>query len=246
LPEATLAAVIMMAVAGLVNVRAIKNFWKTDRSDGLVAIATFLFTLAFAPHLDWSILLGTSLALGIFVYRTMTPSVLVLGRHADGTLRDAETFGLARCQHILPLRLDARLYFGNTAHFVEAVRKHLSQQPSLKVVVIMAQAVNSLDVSGEVGLSRLIEHLESAGLHVLFCGVKWRVMAVLERSGFLTRHGKARFVRTEREAFVLAWNLIGCDHREQCPLNSDRTHPAPEKQQPDPLEPGQRKLGRLL
>jgi SulP family sulfate permease len=64
LPQAVLAAVIIMAVVGLVNFGAIKHAWQASRHDGIAAIVTFVATLAFAPHLDNGILIGAGLAIG--------------------------------------------------------------------------------------------------------------------------------------------------------------------------------------
>ncbi|MDP2707271.1 MAG: SulP family inorganic anion transporter, partial [Burkholderiales bacterium] len=111
LPQATLAAVIMMAVVGLINIKAIQHAWKAHRQDGVVAVVTFVLTLAFAPHLDKGILIGAGLALILYLYRTMQPRVAVLARHADGTLRDAEVFSLKTCDEIAVVRFDGSLYF---------------------------------------------------------------------------------------------------------------------------------------
>ena len=74
LPQAVLAAVIMMAVVGLINLKAIKHAWEANKHDGVASVVTFLATLAFAPHLDNGILVGAGLAVGLFLYRTMKPT----------------------------------------------------------------------------------------------------------------------------------------------------------------------------
>ena len=100
LPQATLAAVIMMAVVGLINVKAIRHAWLANKQDGIVAVVSFALTLAFAPHLDKGILIGAGLALILYLYRTMQPRVAVLARHPDGTLRDARAIRPGDlCQH---------------------------------------------------------------------------------------------------------------------------------------------------
>jgi len=73
LPKAVLAAVIMMAVFGLINFKAIKQAWQISKHDGMVAIVTFVATLGFAPHLEKGILLGAGLAIVLYLYRTMKP-----------------------------------------------------------------------------------------------------------------------------------------------------------------------------
>ena len=62
-PQATLAAIIMMAVVGLINFKAMKHAWQAHPHDGIVAVTTFVLTLALAPHLDKGILVGAGLAL---------------------------------------------------------------------------------------------------------------------------------------------------------------------------------------
>ncbi|MCW9030969.1 MAG: SulP family inorganic anion transporter, partial [Gammaproteobacteria bacterium] len=88
LPEAVLAAVIMMAVFGLINFKAVKHAWNANKHDGIASVATFVATLGFAPHLDQGIMIGTGLAIGLYLYRTMSPRIAFLGRYQDGTLRD--------------------------------------------------------------------------------------------------------------------------------------------------------------
>ncbi len=110
LPQAVLAAVIIMAVSGLINFSAIKHAWQVHRHDGIAAAVTFVATLAFAPHLDNGILLGAAIAIVLFLYRTMKPRVARLGRHIDGTLRDVKVYPeMATSEHVVPVRFDGQL-----------------------------------------------------------------------------------------------------------------------------------------
>jgi SulP family sulfate permease len=90
LPESVLAAVVMMAVFGLISFKAIKQVWIENKQDGVVAVATFGTTLAFAPHMNIGILVGAGLAVGLFLYRAMNPRSTLLRRFANGDLRDRE------------------------------------------------------------------------------------------------------------------------------------------------------------
>ncbi len=76
LPKAVLAAVIMMAVFGLINLTAIKHIWQDSKLDGIVAIITFIATISFAPNLEKGILLGVSLAIILYFYRTYLKTVI--------------------------------------------------------------------------------------------------------------------------------------------------------------------------
>ena len=118
LPQAVLAAIIIMAVIGLVNFKAVKHAWQASKHDGIAAVVTFLATLAFAPHLDNGIMVGAGLALGLYLYRTMSPRVAILGRYKDGTLRDLKVNpDLPTSKHVVAIRFDGSLYFANVVLF---------------------------------------------------------------------------------------------------------------------------------
>lgn len=219
LPQATLAAVIMMAVVGLINVKAVQHAWKAQRQDGIVAVVSFVLTLAFAPHLDKGILIGAGLALMLYLYRTMQPRVAVLARHPDGTLRDAEMFGLDTCKNITMIRFDGSLYFANTSYFEDKIQERVATKPDLKYVIVLADGINQVDATGEEMLSHLSERLHAAGIEILFAGLKKQVMDVFQRTGFYQSLGAERFFRTEEQALDHVWKKLGNNHEVDCPLN---------------------------
>ncbi len=219
LPQATLAAVIMMAVVGLINVKAIKHAWLANKQDGIVAVVSFALTLAFAPHLDKGILIGAGLALIMYLYRTMQPRISVLARHADGTLRDAEMFGLKTCENISVIRFDGSLYFANTSYFEDKVQERVAARPDLKYLIVISEGINQIDATGEEMLAHLTERLEKAGIQVLFTGLKKQVIDVFMRTGLHERLGPQRFFRTEDQALDHAWKALGNNHEVDCPLN---------------------------
>ena len=219
LPQATLAAVIMMAVVGLINVKAVKHAWQAHRQDGIVAVVSFVLTLVFAPHLDKGILIGAGLALIMYLYRTMQPRIAVLARHADGTLRDAEVFGLKSCENIAVIRFDGSLYFANTSYFEDKVQERIVAKPDLKYVIVVGEGINQIDATGEEMLSHLAERLDKAGIQLLFTGLKKQVMDVFLRTGLYERLGSRRFFRTEDQALDYVWKALGNHHEADCPLN---------------------------
>ena len=92
LPQSVLAAVIMMAVVGLINVSGFIHAWKAHWYDGAISIVTFFCTLAFAPHLDKGILVGVALSILVFLYKSMRPRVAILSKYVDGAYHDACTY----------------------------------------------------------------------------------------------------------------------------------------------------------
>ena len=218
-PQATLAAIIMMAVVGLINFKAMKHVWQAHPHDGIVAITTFVLTLALAPHLDKGILVGAALALILYLFRTMKPRVAVLARHPDGTLRDAERFRLEACREISMIRFDGQLYFANTSYFEDKIMERVAAMSDLKFVIVVGDGINQIDATGEEMLTHLTERLDKSGIELLFTGVKKQVLDTFRRTGLYARIGAHRFFRTEDHALNYAWKRLGEDHQASCPLN---------------------------
>ena len=197
LPQAVLAAVIMMAVINLVNIEAIRHAWKAHRHDGIAAVTTFLATLGFAPHLDTGILAGAGLAIVLYLYRTMRPRVAILGRHPDGTLRDAVLHNLKTSEHIIVIRFDGSLYFANVPYFEDAVLEAVANHPKARWVLIVGDGINQLDASGEEVIRHLLQRLRENGISVAFSGLKQQVLQVIQRTGLYAAIGADNLFRTE-------------------------------------------------
>jgi len=183
LPQAVLAAVIMMAVVGLVNFAGMKHAWNTHKHDGIASAVTFIATLVFAPELDIGILIGVALAVGLYLYRTMKPRVALLGRYRDGTFRDIAVHpSLPTDERIVVLRFDGSLYFANVAYFEDAILEAVSTHPKARFLLILGDSINQLDASGEEVLHHLVERLESIGVTLVFSGLKKQIRDIMLRT----------------------------------------------------------------
>ena len=209
LPKAVLAAIIITAVVGLVNATSIRRALRASTDDGIAALSTFGATLLFAPNIQNGVIAGIIVSLSLFLYRRMRPRIIRVGLHADGTLRDA-----ARCD-VLPLhaqigalRIDAALNFVNAAYFEEAVLKLARDNRQLKYILIAANAINSLDSSGVVVLSSLVEKLREDGMVLVVSGVKKQVMDVMERTGLAKSIGEEHIFSSDRLALDALYRRI--------------------------------------
>jgi len=200
LPQAVLAAVIIMAVIGLINFTAVKHAWQANRHDGIASVVTFVATLAFAPHLDKGIMVGAGLAIVLYLYRTMTPRVAILGRFRDGTLRDARINNLPASDIITAVRFDGRLYFANVSFFEDAILEAVAANPAAPYLLIVGNGINELDASGEEVIHHLVERLNSIGVVVLFSGLKKQVLDVMQATGLRALVGEGRFFATSNLA----------------------------------------------
>jgi SulP family sulfate permease len=210
LPQAVLGAIIIMAVTGLINVSAVKHAWQASRHDGMAALVTFVATLAFAPHLDSGIMVGTVLALGLYLYRTMTPRVAVLGRHSDGTLRDTLVYpDIPTGKQMVAVRFDGSLYFANVSYFEDAVLGAVASQPDTKVVLIVANGINQLDASGEEVIHHLLDRLKDSGVSLVFSGLKKQVLDVMRATGLYDAITESNLFATEDLAIAEIYKRMG-------------------------------------
>jgi len=221
LPQATLAAIIMMAVIGLVSVSSFIQSWQTHRLDGAIQLITFVGTLAFAPHLDRGIMLGVVLSLGIYVFKGMKPNVAHLSLHPDGSFRDAEYWNLAECRHISMIRFDAPLFFANASFFEELVSERISTVPQLKHIVLVATGINDMDASGADVLSLTVDNVRAAGIGFSMCSIKENVLALMKRTHLYEKIGEENVFPTQPTAVRSVWEAAheGSDENEgECPL----------------------------
>ncbi|MGE4423289.1 MAG: SulP family inorganic anion transporter [Pseudodesulfovibrio sp.] len=221
LPQAVLAAVIMMAVIGLINASGFIHAWKAQWYDGAISILSFVCTLAFAPHLDKGIMVGVVLSLLVFLYKSMRPRVANLSRTEDESLRDATAFGLRECKHISLVRFDGPLFFANASFLEDQITERLMGNDKLRHIIIVANGINDMDASGEEALSLIVDRVRSRGLDISLCGVNEAVMAVLERTHLLEKVGKDHVYAT-METAICATHASA--HRngeeESCPLTT--------------------------
>jgi sulfate permease, SulP family len=200
LPQAVLAAVIIMAVIGLINFGAIKHAWQANRHDGIASVVTFVATLAFAPHLDKGIMIGAGLAILLYLYRTMSPRVAILGRYSDGTLRDAKVNNLPASGVVTAVRFDGRLYFANVSYFEDAILDAVASNPSAPYLLVVGDGINEVDASGEEVIRHVVERLHGVGITVLFSGLKKQVLDVMQATGLRDLIGEKCFFSTAEQA----------------------------------------------
>lgn len=219
LPQAVLAAVIIMAVIGLINVAAVKHAWQANRHDGIAAVVTFLATLGFAPHLDNGILVGAGLAIGLYLYRTMWPRVAILGRYHDGTLRDAKVNSLPASDVVTAVRFDGRLYFANVSYFEDAILEAVAANPKAPFLLIVADGVNEMDASGEEVVHHIVDRLRGNGVTVVFSGLKKQVIDVMRATGLFDVITQANIFATADQALTAIYARAG--HAEADALRPD-------------------------
>jgi len=221
LPQPVLAAVIMMAVFGLINYKAVIHAWQVNKHDGTASIITFIATLGFAPHLDKGIIIGAGLSIGLYLFRTMKPRIAFLGRYKDGTLRDIRVHtDLPVDEKVVAMRFDGSLYFANVAHFEEAILRAVAENPNVKFILVVGDGINELDASGEEVLHHLVSRLHEHDVTLVFSGLKRQILQIMRRTDLMEHIGEVNAHPTADLALESIYQRIEVDAGEQlyCPL----------------------------
>ncbi len=219
LPQAVLAAVIMMAVIGLINVSGFVHAWKAQRHDGIISVIAFVSTLAFAPHLDKGIMIGVVLSLGVFLYKSMRPTIASLCRDQDNDPHECGKSSFRECEFLAVVRFDGPLFFANASYLEDRIAQIRLSKPKLKHILLVSNGISELDASGEEALSLMVDRLKSAGIEISLSGVNETVMAVLHRTHLYEKIGKDHFYAVSSRAISLVHRRVheGGD-RSECPL----------------------------
>jgi sulfate permease, SulP family len=219
LPQSVLAAVIMIAVIGLINVSGFVHAWRTQWYDGAISIISFVSTLAFAPHLDKGIMIGVVLSLLVFLYKSMRPTVVSLARAEDEAFRCVNTHGLRECEYIAMVRFDGPLFFANASYLEDKLTEVMRAKRNLKHIVLVSNGINDIDASGEETLSLLVDRVRSAGVDISMSGVNESVMKVLRRTHFPEKFGEDHIFPTMERAVKTIYEPTHTGSAEEvCPL----------------------------
>lgn len=186
LPKAVLAAIVVVAVAGLVDIREAANTFNSHRMDFASLAVTFIATLFISVEAGLGI--GLIVSLLLFVHRSSTPHITELGR-VEGTdeYRNINRWPTYTCEEIALLRMDGPLFFANTKALETAVANLISERPALRTVIIDASAIADIDSSGMHLLQELDNDLMASEITLHLATVRGPVRDVLQRTNLWER-----------------------------------------------------------
>jgi sulfate permease, SulP family len=182
-PLAALAAIILTAVASLIDWSMIKRLRVVKRSDLVLLLLTSALTLGVG--MAEGLLGGVAASVLWLAIRQSRPHIAVLGRlPSTQTFRNVLRHPTAqRFDGLLIIRPDAPLYFGNCQHLRESITQlSAAMSHPLRAVIIDASAISDLDASGEQMLRVLIEDLARADARLYLAAVRGPVLDVIRRA----------------------------------------------------------------
>ena len=186
LPKTVLAAIIIVAVFGLVNIKEAIFLWKANNLDFWLLIATFFSTLLFG--IEYGIMIGVGLSLIILIFRTSRPYVAELGKVPDSDFyRNRERFTeVILDNEVLVFRFDSQLFYANASYFIETLELMVEAKGAhLKLIVLDAESINRVDSTGVEMLKERIRFYHKKGILFYFAGVKGPVRDHLFRGKIL-------------------------------------------------------------
>ena len=186
LPKTVLAAIIITAVAGLVDIQEARHLWKSSKSDLALMGIAFVATLSFG--IEEGILIGITASLLWFVAATSKPHIAILGKLPNKAVyRNVLRHPTAKQRPgVLALRTDGPLYFANTAFLTSTLESLAnSQEAPLKAIVLDASAIGSIDASGASALIEIAHDLDSQGVQFFISGLRGPVRDALQLAGLM-------------------------------------------------------------
>ncbi len=200
LPTAALGVIIVVAAAGLINIRSIWRLRHVRSAEVALALVAFGGVLAFG--VVGGVVVAIALSVGVFLYRAARPHDAVLGRieDIDGYHDVMRWEGAETVPGLLVYRFDAAPFFVNAAYLRERVLELVDASEDVKWLVLNAEAWTYLDATAIDVLARLQVELEQRGVALCFARLKGRQREIFEETGLTAQIGPDRLFPTVRAA----------------------------------------------
>ncbi len=205
LPQAVLAATVIVAVFGLVDLKEPRHIWQANRSDAFTWGITFASVLLLG--IETGIFVGVGASLLLYLWRTSRPHIAVVGRLGESEVyRNVLRYEVTTWPHVVAVRVDESLYFANTRYLEQALLRIIAERPEVKHLVLIGSAINFIDSSALHSLESLVQELRDAGVELHLAEIKGPVMDGLRRAHFVEKLGVEHIHLTTHQAM----QRLGC------------------------------------
>ena len=208
LPKAVLAAIIMVAVYGLIDFSMPNQLLKFSKRDLVILNVTLIVTATVG--IKEGIFIGVVLSLVMLIYKSTKPHIAVLGNVPNTHFyRNINRFKEVEIdEEILIIRFDAQLHFANTTYFKDKLQEFSIQKgKQLQLLIIDGESINSLDSSAIYALIEILEYFNSKNITIAFTGLKGPVRDKMIQSGFMDKANEDLFFMSIQEA--VDWYATG-------------------------------------
>ncbi len=210
LPNAVLAAIIMVSVFGLIDLKYPRYLWKHNKDEFFLVLVTFLMTLFVG--IKEGILFGVLFSLLLMVYRTSKPHFAILGKIKDSDYyRNIKRFeeDIEIREDLLIVRFDSQLYFGNINYFKKQMRQFINLKgPQLKGIILNAEAINYIDSTAIGMLSNLIREIHDKNIAFFIAGATGPARDIIFSSPIISELKKEYLFTGTKEAVAYFDNPV--------------------------------------
>ena len=184
IPLPAMAATIVVAVVGMIDVSTLCESWRHDRSDAATLIATTAGVLMLG--VEEGVLMGVVLSFASLIWRSSHPHIAIVGR-LPGTehFRNEARYTVETLPHVLMLRIDSDLVFNNTDGVMDRIERELLARPDVRDLVLVLSAVNMVDTTALLALNELNKNMRQQKRRLHLCEIKGPVMDRLKVSRLL-------------------------------------------------------------
>ncbi len=194
LPKVVLASIILVAVTSLIDLKAPKKLWQTDKKEFFMYVITLLATCTIG--IQQGIGIGVLMSLVLLIYKVTNPHMAIIGK-IPGTeiYRNIERFeDVDLDDEIMIVRFDARLFYANMNYFRDRLITYEEQKgTNIKAIIIDGSGINSIDSSAIDFLKRMIQSYDKRGVEILFSGLKGPVRDSFKKNDIFSKETKDHF-----------------------------------------------------
>jgi SulP family sulfate permease len=198
LPQATLAATIVVAVLSLVDFSLLKSTWRFSKLDFIAVATTLLATLLVG--VETGLMMGVVVSLALFLFRASRPHIAIVGL-IPGTehFRNIQRHDVLVSPRLVCLRVDASMFFANARSIEDRINAEVAARPALEHVLLQCSAMNDIDASALESLETIASRLKDSGIALHFSEIKGPVMDKLNTTHFV-EHLPGRVFLTNYQA----------------------------------------------
>jgi high affinity sulfate transporter 1 len=215
LPQSVLSAIVVAAVWGLMDVAALRRYYRVRRADFVAAVVGAAAVVLLGPLPGLGIAIVVSLL--AIIYRSSRPRIEVLGKIGD----EKAAWGRVRghpdrrpVPGVVVVRLDAPLFWANAAAIEERLLAEVGKWEDTRALVLDLEATTQLDTTAADTVEHLHGELAALDVQLYLARVLHRVEAVLERSGFLAQLGSEHMWHSISQCARAAKRHVAATDRE--------------------------------
>jgi sulfate permease, SulP family len=229
LPRAALAGMILVIAYRMIDWHGVRRVLQTSRSESGIMVATFAATLTLP--LEFAVLAGVILSLGIYIYKSSLPSVHTVV--PDPTFRHfVERENAPCCPQLGVINIRGALFFGAASHVEDELLANHEANPGQNLLLLRMHGVHQCDLSGIDVLEGIVHLYRDAGGDVFLVQVRPEVRRIMRASGFEDFIGRDHFLEQEGAIEWLFENRIDpavciyeCEHRVFAECQPLEKHP---------------------